>query len=262
MTNVKWTDYKLKVLKRMSADHTYEEIGKVLGFTTVAVKTKARSIGLSKIKRFNAQEIEYVRANYADTLTRKIAAHLNRNEFCIYGLANRLGLEKSESFLNSTQSGRLTKLSEAGRAYRFTKGMVPVNKGKKQTEFMTSAGIENSKPTRFKKGQLPHNTLADGIETVRHSKGRPYVWVRVSLGVWREKHRIVWQQKNGPIPKGYNVQFKDGNTLNCDIENLYLIKRSDQISQNTIHRYPAEIKQAIKTLSKLKRKIKEYEKQD
>lgn len=262
MASVKWTDYKLKVLKRMYADHTYEEIGKILGFSTVAVKTKARLIGLSKMQRFTAQEIAYVRAHYADTLTRKIADHLNRTESAIWGLAHRLGFEKSEAFLKSNDSGRLTKLTQAGRAYRFPKGIVPINKGKKQTEFMSAEGIERSKSTRFSKGQQPHNTLVDGAERVRHSKGRPYVWVRVSLGVWREKHRLVWQKNYGPIPKGFNVQFKDGDTQNCEPENLYLIKRSDQMNQNTIHRYPAEIKQAIKTLSKLKRKIKQYEKQD
>jgi RNA polymerase sigma factor FliA len=33
-------------------------------------------------------------------------------------------------------------------------------------------------------------------------------------------HRIVWAHTNGPIPEGYQVMFKDGDKLNCDLSNL------------------------------------------
>ena len=118
------------------------------------------------------------------------------------------------------------------------------------------------KRTQFKKGQRPHNTKHDGAETVRHTKGKAYVWVRVALGKWREKHRMLWEQHHGRIPKGFNVQFINKNTLDVRIENLYLINRSAQMKENTIHNYPPEVKQAIRAVSKLTRKIKTYEKQD
>jgi hypothetical protein len=52
----------------------------------------------------------------------------------------------------------------------FKKGHVPVNKGKKQTEFMTREAIERTKNTRFKKGHLPHNSIGvrDGDIRIRH----------------------------------------------------------------------------------------------
>lgn len=37
-------------------------------------------------------------------------------------------------------------------------------------------------------------------------------------------HRVVWEENFGPIPAGYKVYFKDGNSLNCKPENLYCCK--------------------------------------
>ena len=41
-------------------------------------------------------------------------------------------------------------------------------------------------------------------------------------------HHVVWQEHNGPIPRGYKVCFKDGNHLNYAVENLELLSNSDQ----------------------------------
>lgn len=45
---------------------------------------------------------------------------------------------------------------------------------------------------------------------------------------WKQKHRLVWEHVHGEIPKGYMVTFLDGDTNNCDIDNLYLIPRKIQ----------------------------------
>lgn len=258
-----WTKEKIELLKKHYHSHTHKQIGIMLGFTTLAVKSKARVLGLNKVRRLTEYEISLISKHYADTLTRRLAYQLRTKESTIYNVANRLGLKKSKAFLESSQSGRLSKLMLRGYEHRFKKGQESVNKGKRQQEFMSDEAIERSKSTRFKKGNIPHNAYTeDGIEKVRVSKGKPYIYVRIGLGVWREKHRILWEAANGKIEKGYNIQFKDGNTLNCTLQNLYKINRSEQLKQNTIHRYPDDIKRTIITLSKLKRKLKEYEKQD
>lgn len=71
-------------------------------------------------------------------------------------------------------------------------------------------------------------------------------------------HRIIWKEANGPIPDGHVIVFKD--TLpkheNITIDRLECISRGELAKRNTIHRYPPEVKQAIRTLAKLKRTIK------
>lgn len=42
-------------------------------------------------------------------------------------------------------------------------------------------------------------------------------------------HHLIWEEQRGPIPPGHKVAFKDGNHLNCDIDNLELLTNSDQV---------------------------------
>ena len=111
-----------------------------------------------------------------------------------------------------------------GRDTRFKKGQVPHNKG---THPPTRGRMAE---TQFKKGNLPHNTLPIGAEVVRDDG---YMQVKVAEpNVWKLKHRIVWEEHNGPIPEGGLVVFRDGNRLNTDISNLALIDKSVSVRLN------------------------------
>ena len=44
---------------------------------------------------------------------------------------------------------------------------------------------------------------------------------------WKRKNIYMWEKYHGEVPKGYLVGFKDGNNLNCDIDNLELITVSE-----------------------------------
>lgn len=39
-------------------------------------------------------------------------------------------------------------------------------------------------------------------------------------------HRAIWEHHNGPIPEGWFVHHKDGDSLNNDIQNLELVTQS------------------------------------
>lgn len=43
----------------------------------------------------------------------------------------------------------------------------------------------------------------------------------------RSKHILVWEQLNGPLPKGWVVHHKDGNGHNNDISNLQAMSRGE-----------------------------------
>jgi len=120
--------------------------------------------------------------------------------------------------------------------------------------------IVKFKANQFVKGQRSKNWLPVGSESITHDG---YVQVKVAEGKfqWRLKHRLTWEKHKGPIPKGCNVQFRDGNRLNCDdITNLYLITKAKQCrDQNSIQRYPEYVRKAIMTLGKLNKQIRNYE---
>ena len=198
-------------------------------------------------------EIEFLIEHYADNFTEDLAIALERPMSGIYGKAQQLGLKKSPELI--AESGRMSSKHPNVIATHIKKGNTPHNKGKKMPDDLK----EKVRHTFFQKGHLPHNTKEEGDGAV--SKRGQYWWIRIRLGKWRQLHTYTWEQANRPIdPKSEMVKFLDGNPDNCSLENLYLSNRSENMKMNTIHRYPSEVKQTIKTVRKLNKLINKYEK--
>ena len=163
---------------------------------------------------------------YADHPSEEIAKKVRVTVRQVYNKANHMGLKKSNEYLNSAASGRIQKGEDLGRAYRFPKGLTPWNKGKK----LPGHGC---KRTMFKKGNEPHNTGKDGDISIRGGKNNgTYKYLRVAKGKWVLLHRKLWEDEYGKIPKGMILVFKNGDTLNCELDNLELITRK-QHAANT-----------------------------
>jgi hypothetical protein len=97
---------------------------------------------------WSPREDAYVKATYPTTPTREIAKRLKRPARGVYQIANTLGLRKSAEFRKEGWWG-FKKGSTIGEAYRFKKGIVPANKGKKMPGWCPG----RMKETQFKKGQ-------------------------------------------------------------------------------------------------------------
>ena len=207
---------------------------------------------MAKRRFFTTDEVEYIRQNFSKMHTIELANKLNCKQHSVSGKAYQLGLKKDKAVLSDNGE----RLKILGLSHRFKKGQSPINKGLKQVAFMSEEAIERTKATRFQKGNIPPNHKPIGTE--RKTKDG-YLEVKVAEGLrcWRLKHRIVWEKFKGEIPKGSNIQFRDGNRQNCDISNLYIIKRNQQIEQNSIIRYPTEVRQIIRLVNKITKKIEE-----
>ncbi|PIE50737.1 MAG: HNH endonuclease [Flavobacteriales bacterium] len=180
------------------------------------------------------KEDKYIRNHYPNGDTKKIAEKLNKTYYAVLNRAHYLGVKKTKKF----KQKQGLRIKEKGEIYRFKKGQTPPNKGKKQTEYMSAESIEKTKSTRFKKGQTPHNALKDWQEVQRKdSSGIPYIMIKVpGQRVLKYKHRWLWEKENGNIPKKHIICFKDGNTLNCVIENLECISMGENIRRNSYNR--------------------------
>ena len=110
--------------------------------------------------------------------------------------------------------------------------------------------------TEFKKGQMPHNYKPVGSERITKDGYRERKVADPKK--WKAVHLLVWEEHHGPIPPRHKVVFKTNDRLNCDINNLEMLSYEDAMRRNTIQRYPKELKAAIKTLSKLKKTIKNH----
>ena len=204
--------------------------------------------------KWTQQEIDTLARMYPNHYAREIADILGRGISSIHCKANSLGLESSLEKIQRT--GYETSKSPASIAARFQKGSVPLNKGKKVSPEVYS----KIQPTMFKKGRTPVNHREVGAERVNVYG---YIEIKVSEpNSWRLKHRVMWEQVNGTIPRGYNVQFKNHNPLDCRIENLYLISKAEQMAkENSFYaKYPKEIQEIIRLKGVVNRAIHKAEK--
>ena len=49
---------------------------------------------------------------------------------------------------------------------------------------------------------------------------------------WRAKHKLVWEEVNGPIPTGKVVMFADGDNRNFAIDNLLCVTKRKMLTLN------------------------------
>lgn len=199
------------------------------------------------------EERNVVRELFADNYTATICQILDRSYSSVCAQARLMGLKKSEAFIKAELQRQGARIKIAGVTFRYKKGRESENKGKA----MPNHVYEKVKHTMFQKGQKPHNTKYDGYERT-YTDG--YVKIRVRSGKYVLKHRHLWEQANGKIPRGYLVVFKDNNPQNLVLENLELISREENMQRNTINRFPDELKSTIRLVKKIKRVI--YEKQN
>ena len=166
----------------------------------------------------------------------------------VYNTAWAAKVKKSAEYMLTPESGRIIEPSVANQ---FKPGHTPHNKGKQ----ISAEIYEKVAPTMFKRGNKPHNTKPNGTINVRADKsGRLYQYIKIKDCQWELLQRHVWTQANGEIPPGSVVIFLDGNYLNCELNNLQVISRRENMARNTIQRYPAELQEVMKLTCKLKRK--------
>lgn len=250
MNNIKkniWSNEEVAILKKEYATSSLlKELAFRFGCTVASVKIMATNLGLVRLGRLVwTEDMDVIlRDNYPCKYTSEVAEMLGLTSKQVLCRAKRLGLHKNPDVIAGIRENGM-----------FLKGHVPFNKGMKQHEYMSEEVIQKTIATRFKKGQIPVNIKNVGYERVNVDG---YVEVKTEKG-FVLKHRMIWVEHNGPIPKGYIVRFKNGNKQDLRIENLELVTCAQNMKDNTIHNYPPEIKTAIRCIANINRRIKKYE---
>lgn len=108
----------------------------------------------------------------------------------------------------------------------FKKGMGGFHSEEQKRRF-----LESGKDTRFKKGNVSRNVKP--MYSVRITKdGLAMMKVREHKtdrkpNTYELRSRVVWEQFNGPIPKGCVIRHADGDKLNDQIANLRLLTQRE-----------------------------------
>ena len=142
-----------------------------------------------------------------------------------------------------------------GRTGRFEKGRATWNKGTK--------GLTKANVTSFKKGQKSHNYKPVGSERITKD-GYCEIKVSDTGRRWRPKHVLIYEKHHGKVPKGSAVIFLDGDKRNFDIDNLYLVTRSQlaMLNKNSLIQKDADLTKTAINVVDLMKKISAMEKKD
>ncbi len=182
---------------------------------------------------------------------------MDRRELHAKFVAKFARIDVSLMHLNSLckRKGWLT-----GRTGRLEKGNVPANKGKKMPYH------PNSARTRFKKGNLPHNTnylghervSKDGYAEISIDETNPHTGFERRYVL---KHRWLWEQEHGPVPEGMCLKCL-GDQLNTDPSNWELVPRAflPRLNGRFGRGYdgaPNELKPTIMAVVKIEHQIRE-----
>ncbi|MCY7919398.1 HNH endonuclease signature motif containing protein [Bacillus vallismortis] len=160
--------------------------------------------------RYSAEEKEFIKNNVKGRSNDELLKMFN-DRFVLNLTKSQIAAFKKNNRLSSGLDGR------------FKPGHIPFNKGKKGL-------MCGGKETQFKKGQRALNYRPVGSERVSVDG---YIEIKVAdPGKWRMKHLVLWEEANGPIPKGHCLLFLDGNKLNVSLDNLQLITRSQLVRMN------------------------------
>lgn len=190
---------------------------------------------MAKIRRFSDDEKAFLRETVPGRSHKEILA-------CFNAVFKPITLEQVRAFIKNNHLS-------TGRTGQFPKGHEPYNKGRK--------GVRTSIPTEFKKGHMPHKYKPVGSERLDKDG---YLQVKVAdPKTWRHKHLIIWEQANGPLPKGCALVFKDQDRSNIALDNLMLVERKVLLRLNQLHRLSenSDVSEASINLTKLEIAIKE-----
>jgi hypothetical protein len=112
-----------------------------------------------------------------------------------------------------------------------------------------SVASENFKKHQFKAGHVPITKHAEGkiVTWYDERMKKSYKWIRVN-GKWMHLSLHNWIKAGKEIPARHLVVFKTADTLNCEVDNLECISRSENIIRNSKHRKPARDRSIEKSI--------------
>ena len=203
---------------------------------------------------------QILRDHFAHEPTTVTAQRLGRSVASTGQRANSLGIHKSPEYFAAGGGSRIRPGQSIGPATQFRKGQVPANKGVKRGKGWAPGRMAAG---QFKPGHGRSGKAAEVWKPIGHERISKdgYLERKVNSGMplqrrWRAVHLILWEEANGPLPKGFAVCFVNGDKRDIRLENLTLVSRRDLMARNSVQRFPTPLRKAIQLVGALNRQIR------
>ena len=253
-----WKEEEDARLRSLYRSCTIVEIAEMLGLSYYQVKRRLHFLGIKARhpgRKFTAEQEEWLVAHN----------HMSASEMS-KGINDEFSLSTSP---DEIKGWRARTKNPRPTPSRFQKGHTPFSKGKKWDEYMSPESQARSRMTTFKKGDTPHNTQPLGSISIMVG----YWVMKVSHTgnqhqKWKFLHRLLWEKEKGPIPKGMNVVFRNGDRNDIRMENLMLMDRKEMARYTPMDDSEPEMQRfseiVARVAAKVAKKMKgeEDEKQD
>lgn len=189
---------------------------------------------------FTEEQVSFLKVNYPVMSRKELTRALNESFKSDFKLSQVVAFLKNKK-IKSTRDGR------------FQIGSTPWNTGTK--------GVCKKNSGSFLPGREPSNLKkygdervdSDGYRLIKCQERNPYT---NAIGFYRHLQVVVWEEAYGPVPEGKIVCFKNGDRRNCEIDNLELRSRAEQLALNQ-HGYreaPKELKPTVRMLAEMSMK--------
>lgn len=217
-----------------------KEFGKKQTVEQIRGALKSRNIkaGGNRTKRLYTDEhLAWIEETYKELNIKRMTLAFNE----------KFKMKVSESSMRACTRNHGFK---SGRTGMYEKGQKSWNKGMKGLRTGGDAGW-------FKPGHMPINHRPLGSERVSVDG-----YIEIKIGepaTWDLKHRVVWRKHNGEISSDELICFRNNDTTDCRIENLFLSSRREHAIMNKFgySAFSDELKDSARALVKLRNKTKD-----
>lgn len=188
-----------------------------------------------KFIRENAK-LYYFRKDLADALNEKFNSDITPSQIKDFLKRNKLKLKQP---YHEWTEEEVNFLKEALKKHSKKEAIVLFNN--KFSEKITLAQLKRLQTkyniTAQNNGRLKKNHSLNqspiGTETIWTQGNYKYIGIKIKEpSVWVHKHIYVWEKEYGTLPDSQVVIFLDGNTLNCELDNLMAIDKRINVIMN------------------------------
>ena len=242
-----WKEEEDARLRSLYRSCTIVEIAEMLGLSYYQVKRRLHFLGIKARhpgRKFTAEQEEWLVAHN----------HMSASEMS-KGINDEFSLSTSP---DEIKGWRARTKNPRPTPSRFQKGHTPFSKGKKWDEYMSPESQARSRMTTFRKGDVPHNVQPLGSISIMSG-----YWVMKVTNVgnqhqkWKFLHRLLWEKENGPIPKGMNVVFRNGDRNDIRMENLMLMNNKEMARYTPVDDSEPEMQRFSEIVARVAAKVAE-----